>query len=36
MKERQVKGVVYYHSKAQCKEIAEELDCSYYHARVVD
>jgi superfamily II DNA helicase RecQ len=36
MKERRVKGVVYCHSKAQCEEMAEELDCGYYHAGVVD
>jgi hypothetical protein len=36
MKEQRVKGVVYYYSKAQCKEMVEELDCGYYYARVVD
>jgi superfamily II DNA helicase RecQ len=30
------KGVIYCRSKAQCEELAEELDCGYYHAGVVD
>ena len=30
------KGVIYCSSKAMCQEIAEELECGYYHARVID
>lgn len=36
LKVDRLKGVVYCHSKAQCEAIAEELDCGYYHAGVVD
>lgn len=31
-----MKGVVYCRTKAQCEDIAGELDCPYYHAGVVD
>jgi superfamily II DNA helicase RecQ len=31
-----LKGVIYCKSKAQCEALAEELDCAYYHAGVVD
>jgi superfamily II DNA helicase RecQ len=34
--ERSEKGVVYCRSKQQCEAIAEELECGYYHAGVVD
>lgn len=30
------KGVIYCRSKAQCEDLAEQLDCGYYHAGVVD
>jgi len=30
------KGVIYCCSKAQCEDIAAELDCGYYHAGIVD
>jgi superfamily II DNA helicase RecQ len=30
------KGVVYCLSKAQCKQIAEQLGCAHYHAGVDD
>jgi superfamily II DNA helicase RecQ len=30
------KGVVYCRSKRQCEELAEALECAYYHAGVVD
>lgn len=30
------KGIVYCHSKRQCEELAQALDCAYYHAGQVD
>ena len=30
------KGVIYSNSKAQCEEMAAELECTYYHAEVID
>lgn len=30
------KGVIYCSSKAQCEELARELNCGFYHAGVVD
>jgi superfamily II DNA helicase RecQ len=30
------KGVVYCLSKPQCEQIAEQLGCAHYHARVDD
>ena len=30
------KGVVYSRSRAQCEEMAEELECAYYHAGAAD
>ncbi|KAI9882030.1 MAG: hypothetical protein M1823_006233, partial [Watsoniomyces obsoletus] len=30
------KGVVYCRSKRQCEEVAEALECGYYHAEVLD
>lgn len=36
LRKREEKGVVYCHSKAQCKAMADELGCGYYHAGVVD
>jgi superfamily II DNA helicase RecQ len=36
LREREHKGVVYCHSKAECEAMAEELGCGYYHAGDVD
>jgi superfamily II DNA helicase RecQ len=33
---RRQKGVVYCHSKKQCEDMAEALECAYYHAGVAD
>jgi superfamily II DNA helicase RecQ len=36
LRDRRQKGVVYCHSKKQCEDIAEALECAYYHAGVPD
>lgn len=36
LREGKKKGIIYCHTKAICVEMAEELDCAYYHAGVID